>query len=44
MVPRIVEKLGGHARVNGIVEDVGANCKQSGSILRPEDLDLHGPA
>ena len=44
VVPRIVEELPGHARVNGIVEDVGTNCKQNVSVLRPEDLYLHTPA
>jgi hypothetical protein len=44
MVPRIVEKLGDHLRINGIVEDVGLNRRQSGSVGGPEQLDFHGPA
>jgi hypothetical protein len=44
VVPRIVVKLGRHARVDGIAEDVGANGNRNGSVLSPEDRDLHGPA
>ena len=36
-------RIGGELeRVPGLA--VGASCNQNGSVLRPEDLDLYGPA